>query len=277
MCSRAGGAWASLGDFSEIGRSILRSSILPKHLTREWLKPVSHSAQLFSSVGQPWEIARMNVPIEPGSNNTRVVDLYTKNGGLGGYNAWLFLSPDHEMGIAVLVASISGGEAGSPTLFAMSELALATWIPAAEAAAREAAAANYVGTFRSEDGLNSSLSLEVVPDYQGVRITQLIYNGTDILQFLSDVAGRAGGSLQYMSLQDDGRLAFRAIWQTRKVQYPPNAVLTRECNFKWSDVDTLVYGNVGLDEFIISVDSGSGKATGVEMPALRTSFSKRVE
>ncbi|KAK4946532.1 hypothetical protein LTR10_014384 [Elasticomyces elasticus] len=272
----AGGAWASVADFSELGRSILQSSILPKHLSREWLKPISHSEQLFSSVGRPWEIARMDVPVSSGSNNTRVVDLYTKSGGYGGYNSWLFLSPDHEIGIAVLVASISGGEAGSPTLFALSELALATWIPAAEAAAREAAAANYVGTFASEDGLNSSVSLEVVPDHQGMRISQLVYNGTDILELLSLVWGKAGGSLQYMSLQDDGRFAFRAIWQTPKGQYPASAVLTRECNFEWSDVDTITYGNIGLDDFIISVDT-NGKATGVEVPALRASSSKRIE
>ncbi|KIV81878.1 hypothetical protein PV11_04028 [Exophiala sideris] len=272
----AGGAWASLADFSELGRSILQSSILPKHLSREWLRPISHSEQLFSSIGRPWEIARMDVPVAPGSNNTRVVDLYTKSGGYGGYNSWLFLSPDHEIGIAVLVASISGGEAGSPTLFALSELALATWVPAAEAAAREAAAANYVGTFASEDGLNSSVSLEVVPDHRGMRISQLVYNGTDFLELLPLVLGKAGGNLQYMSLQDDGRFAFRAVWQTPKGQYPASAVLTRECNFKWSDVDTITYGNIGLDDFIISVDT-NGKATGVAVPALRASLSKRIE
>lgn len=274
---RAGGTWASLHDFAAIGRSILRSTILPPHITREWLKPNSHSNDAYSAVGKPWEIMGMNLPVEPDSNSTRVVYLYTKNGGIGGYNAEIILSPDHDIGFVVFVAALgdTSDGAGSPTLWALNELAIATWIPAVEAAARESAALNFAGTFVSQDGLNSSISLMEVPDYQGLRITKLIYNSTDFLEILSDAFGYAGMSIQYMNLRDDGLLAFRGIYQKQKNPSHGSGSLLRDCNMYWTEVDTIKYGKLGLDEFIVTVDQ-SGKATSIDMPMLRTSFSKRL-
>ena len=56
----------------------------------------------------------------------------------------------------------------------------------------------------------------------------------------------------------------------------PNGEFTDvlECNADL--VDYVKYGDKGLDEMIITVDK-NGKAIGVEMPALRTKFSKRVK
>jgi hypothetical protein len=56
---------------------------------------------------------------------------------------------------------------------------------ATEAAAREAAATNFVGTFTSDDGLNSSISFKLIPDRQGLRITQLVHNSTDMLDMFA--------------------------------------------------------------------------------------------
>ncbi|KIV95519.1 hypothetical protein PV10_03163 [Exophiala mesophila] len=281
----AGGAWASLRDFASLGRSMLNSTLLPAQVTRDWLKPNSHSSNLYSSVGKPWEILRMAVPVSPDSTTTRFVDLYTKSGGLGGYNAWLFLSPDHNIGIAALVASLTeadnaivASESGMPVLVSLAELALATWIPAAEAAARESAASNLVGSFKSEDGLNSSISLDLVPDHQGICITNLIYNGTDFLETLGSVFGYAAASLQYTNLHDkpSGQLSFRAVWQSLKHPISVTSVIHPECSLNWSDLDNLKYGDIGLDQVIITVKA-DGKAVGVEMPGLRTSFSQRVK
>ncbi|KIW68111.1 hypothetical protein PV04_04078 [Phialophora macrospora] len=272
----AGGAWASLHDLSQIGRSILQSSLLPRYITREWLKPNSHSNDPYSAAGKPWEIMGMDLSVEPGSNATRVVYLYTKNGGLGGYNAQLILSPDHDVGIAVFVTGFgpSGAGEGASTLWTINELATQTWIPAVEAAARESAAANLAGTFVSQDGLNSSIRLSIVPNYQGLRVTQLIYNDTDFLQVLATGLGYAGMSIQYMNARDDGQLAFRGIFQSQRQDGPSPGVFRRDCNAYWTEVDTIKYGNTGLDEVFITVDK-TGRATGVEMPFFRTSFSNR--
>jgi hypothetical protein len=271
--SSAGGAWVSLYDLSAIGRSILQSSLMPEHVSREWLKPVSLSNDAFSAVGKPFEIFGMNLPVDAGSQSTRVVYLYTKNGGLGGYNAELILDLDHSIGIAVLVADTDPANEGGSTIWALSEMATRTWVPAAEQAARGAAQSNLAGMYASQDGLNSSISLAIVPDYQGLRITRLVYNGTDFLQVMATQFGSLGGSLQYMNVQEEGRLAFRATWQSQRTSR--NNIFLRDCNAQWSVVDTSKYGGFGLDEFVIDVDR-NGRATGVEMPALKTRFSRRV-
>jgi hypothetical protein len=262
----------SLGDLSSVGRSVLRSSLLPPAITREWLKSTTLTSDSSLMVGMPWEIFRVDVPIALDSNRTRVVDIYSKNGALGGYSSWLFLSPDHEIGFAILVASPETEGNGGVALSLLSELAIATWIPAAEAAARESATTNIAGTYTAADGLNSSISLEVVSDYKGLRVAELTYNGTNILELL----GQDGASLQYMSLRDDSQLPFRAIFQN--LQPPPSSspqtALIRECNLAWGAIDGVKYGGFGLDEFIIHVDE-AGKATAVDAPALRTTFSRR--
>ena len=273
----AGGTWASLHDFSTIGRLILRSSLLPPHVTKEWLKPNSHSNDPYSAVGKPWEIFGVDVSVSPGSKNTHVVYLYTKNGGLGGYNAQLILSPDHDIGIAVYVAKLdpAGNDEGAPTLWTINEMAVQTWIPAVEAAMRESAAANFAGTFASQDGLNSSITLSMVPNYQVLRVSRLIYNGTDFLDVLKTQIGHAGMSIQYINLRDGNELAFRGVFQSEKTEGSSSMNFRRDCNAYWTEVDTVKYGGKGLDEFIITVDK-SGKAVAVEMPFFRTRFSERV-
>jgi hypothetical protein len=270
---RGGGQWSSLGDMATLGRAMLGSTLLPEYMTREWFKPNSHSNDAYSAVGKPWEIFGMELAVSPGSNNTRVLYTYTKNGGLPGYNAQIVLDPDHKIGFVVLVASFDPADEGASTLWSLTETAARTWIPASEAAARDAAGANYAGTFVSEDGLNSTISLALVPDYTGLRLTRLVYNGTDILQVLPAL-GYAGASAQYMNLRPDGQLAFRANLQT--VKTGAAKIFQRDCNAFWTGVDYVKYGDKGLDEMIITVDK-NGKAIGVEMPALRTKFSKRVK
>ena len=252
-----------------MGRSVLRSSLLPPAITREWLKSTSLTSDPSSAVGMPWEILRMDVPISPDSNKTRVVDVYSKNGGLGGYSSYIFLSPDHNIGLTVLVASPDVQPTGTVALAVLSKLALATWIPAAEAAAREATIANLAGTYAAANGANSTISLQVVPGYKGLRIDEFTYNGVSPFELL----GQDGATLQYMNLQDDGKLAFRSIPQSLR---PPSTEpapfgLFGECSFDWSAVDTFKYGGFGLDEFIVDVDE-TGKATAVHAPALRASF-----
>ncbi|KEF57061.1 uncharacterized protein A1O9_07251 [Exophiala aquamarina CBS 119918] len=271
--SAAGGQVMSLGDLSSLGRSVLRSSLLPPALTREWLKSTSLTSDPGYVVGMPWETLRMDVPISLGSNKTRVVDIYSKNGGLGGYSSWIFLSPDHDIGFTILVASPDVQASGTAALAALSNLALATWIPAAEAAARAAAIANLAGYYAVANGGNSSISLEVVPGYKGLQIAELTYKGTNVLELLAE----DGATLQYMNLNDDdGQLTFRAIPQyLRSPPVSPSKYgLLNECSTNWAAVDTFKYGGFGLDEFIIDID-GTGKATAVLAPALRTTFLRR--
>jgi hypothetical protein len=68
------------------------------------MKPRGHTSTLTYSVGAPWEISCMTIPVTAGSNRTRVTDLYAKGGGNPPYGAVLALSPEHGIGFSILVA-----------------------------------------------------------------------------------------------------------------------------------------------------------------------------
>ncbi|KPM42353.1 hypothetical protein AK830_g4180 [Neonectria ditissima] len=136
-----GGMFSTAADLTTLAQSILRSRILPDHTTRAWLKPLSHTSELQMSVGMPWEIRRLTLPISPKSKQTRVVDLYTKNGMLGAYSSLFVLSPDHDFGFVILLA---GESSGLDMLSLLPSLVTQTMIPAIEEAARRKAKSRFV-------------------------------------------------------------------------------------------------------------------------------------
>jgi CubicO group peptidase (beta-lactamase class C family) len=101
--SASGGIYSTTNDQSKLRIAILNSTLLPPEKTHEWLKPVTHTADLHFSLGRPWEILR-----HPQGADGRIVDLYTKAGDLSQYSAYLVLSPDHEYEFSVLMAKASG-------------------------------------------------------------------------------------------------------------------------------------------------------------------------
>ncbi|KAK4040945.1 beta-lactamase/transpeptidase-like protein [Parachaetomium inaequale] len=118
----AAGYYSSPNDLTKLGRSILRSALLPRATTRHWLKPVTHTTRAAFSLGRPWEIFRLAVPVSTSpslSSTTRVVDTYTKRGNIGGYQTLLALSPDHG------------------TYSSLKEKLDGVWLAAAEQAGRE--------------------------------------------------------------------------------------------------------------------------------------------
>lgn len=252
----------SLGDLSRMGRSILKSSLLPPAVSREWMKPVSHMDSLRSAVGRPWEIYRVDVPVSANTSTTRIVDLYTKNGGLGTYVSYLILSPDHGLGISILASE----DAPSLTPHALAEMMMARWVPAVEAAAREHAEEVYVGKYASVDGTNSSITIGLRPGRRMLALTSSVSNGTEQLPQLPS-ANPLLVDLQYMSLKVDNMVSFRLIRQAPGLATSESAVIVTGCG-AWSLVDSSRYGNIGLDEiwFHLSTD---GKATDASIPATR--------
>ncbi|KAL0940306.1 uncharacterized protein CTRU02_203069 [Colletotrichum truncatum] len=274
-----GGIYASPGDLSTIGRSILRSSLLSEAQTREWLKPVTFTASTHTAIGKAWEISRMEVPVTPGSDRTRLVDLYAKSGGISSYLTYLILSPDHRLGVTINIASKNafGGAASDPSFGTLTNLLLDKWIPAAEDASREAAGNNLAGTYISDDGTDSVIELALVPGRLGLAVQKLLYNGTDFLTNVGGTLGFQGADLQYVGLRDDKDVVFQAIFSSPLPKVPRRpSPLNPECSGVWSARGFFTYGNVMLDEVIISVDK-EDKGIAVELPALRTKFVKKVE
>lgn len=176
MCqSSSGGIYSNAADFRTLGLSILHSKLLSPATTRAWMKPRAHSASLTISIGAPWEIYRLALPVSQHSTRTRVSDLYTKGGGNSGYTAIFALSPDHQLGYSVMVAGAGALGDRWPLRAAAGQVLVA----AAEDAAWENAEANFAGTFSDEAG--SNLTLTVDKDLPGLGLKTLFIDGLDLL------------------------------------------------------------------------------------------------
>ncbi|KAK3983799.1 beta-lactamase-like protein sdnR [Cladorrhinum sp. PSN332] len=269
----AGAYYQSLSDLSALGRSILRSSILPAGTTRKWLQPTSHTSSLSVSVGRPWEIFREKTTTAEGSNKTRVVDLYTKSGGIQAYISHLALSPDHGIGISILSAAGegAGGQAG---FFFLQQLLYKTWLEAAESAGRSKAAENYGGVYSSGgEGDNSTVEFTLDDTGEpGLFLSKLVNNGTDMLASFGAAFGlpeetELGGWL-YPAGRDEGRVAFRAVFGAVGANFTGE-----ERCLSWGSVDQLRYGGHAVDLFVFDVDEG-GKAVGVRVEGLKKRFGR---
>ncbi|GAB1312351.1 hypothetical protein MFIFM68171_02561 [Madurella fahalii] len=256
----AGAYIQSVADLSRMGRSILNSSLLSTQATRKWLKPVSHTSSPFVSVGRPWEILRLRLPIAPSSNTTRLVDVYSKNGGIGQYLSLLGLSPDHNIGIALLAAGPSVG----PVYNTLQALLTTTWLVAGEHAAREQARVNFAGNYTLPD--NSSAEITILPNEPGLFLASLVSNGTNMFASVggtvgAELAAEIGAWLYPTTLTGGNRIAFRAVYGA--VGQPADQL----CG-SWSAIDGLRYGGYPADLFVFEVDE-DGRATAVEVPVLK--------
>ncbi|KAH6855461.1 beta-lactamase/transpeptidase-like protein [Chaetomium sp. MPI-CAGE-AT-0009] len=253
----AGAYVQSVADLSRMGRSILNSSLLSPQTTRKWLNPVSHTSSSSFSVGRPWEIYRLRVPVAPSSNNTRLVDVYTKNGGIGQYLSLLGLSPDHDMGISILAAGPSAGLVYD----AAQTLLSAIWIQAGEHTARELARVNFAGNYTFSD--NSTVEITLLPDEPGLFLSTLVSNGTDLFASVGGSLGQGATRawLYPTTLTDGNRAAFRAVYGA--VGQPAS-----DPCLSWGGVDGLRYGGYPADLLVFGLDE-DGRATTVEVPVLK--------
>lgn len=89
----SGGILSSVNDLNKLGLALANSTLLDPALTREWMKPHSHTASLTTSFGAPWEIVRY-VNAETG----KVTDIYTKLGDSGAYGGQVAIIPDYGCG-----------------------------------------------------------------------------------------------------------------------------------------------------------------------------------
>lgn len=262
---------------ASIGQSILNSTILKPALTREWLHPVAHTADLHVAVGMPWEIHRLLQPISPGSNNTRVVDLYTKNGILGGYSALFVLSPNHEFGFVLLLASPTTPAASAARSVAMSiigDLVTSSMASASEQAARAEAEINFAGRYAG-GGMNLNIALD--DGHPGLKLGNWTAGDKDVLELYTGVPGADLDARLYpMGLESNGMIAFRAVYEAaRAPSYTsqPGVVFSQGC-LPWGAVAGIQYGSVAFDDFVFEVDD-KGRATAITPRVARQTL-KRV-
>jgi hypothetical protein len=272
--NRYGGIFSTGADMRAVGRSILNSTILPPALTREWLHPVTHTADLHIAVGMPWEIHRLLLPISPGLNNTRVVDLYTKNGQLGSYTALFVLSPEHDFGFSLLLASPSAAPQAQARLAAISligDIVTSTMVSAFEQAAREQAILKFAGTYASS---NMTLAISANDGHPGLKISNWTMGDKDVLELYSG-SSSTDARLYPMDLEGDGKTAFRAVYEPPQDAHytaQPGIVFSRGC-LPWGDVAAYQYGNIAFDDFVFDVDE-NGEATAITPRVARQTLPK---
>ncbi|KAK5078910.1 hypothetical protein LTS08_003938 [Lithohypha guttulata] len=214
----SGGIYANGADLRTIGLSILHSQLLPPAATRRWMKPLGSVAALSESVGAPWEINRLALPVTSNSTRTRISDLYTKAGGQAGYGSIFALSPDHNIGFTINVAGATAGR----DRWVLRDLVGETFVVAAEHAAAEYAAQNYVGTFVDDSIDGTNLTVTVDDDKPGLGLASMFWNSTEVrtalvsLQPLPIPAENVTVRLYPTGLQDGTRRVFRAV-----VEYYP--------------------------------------------------------
>ncbi|KAI8633034.1 putative penicillin-binding protein [Xylariaceae sp. FL1651] len=267
-----GGVYSSSNDLAKFGRSILLHKQLSALDTRRWMKPKSHTASLYFSVGSPWEIWRTRGQVTSG----RVVDLYTKSGSVGQYNSHLILIPDYGVAISILAAGSSSGS----TISIMAEMVLQSLIPVLETRALNEACRSLCGTYESaQASLNSSITISA--DAEALYLRQWINRGVDVKSVAQAYAADTGSApiksfrLQATNLQDSlnvggvtkgvRRVAYRAIFDTTigntSIAVPPRVLDTN--SRQWDSVDSVMYGEVAFDDFVVHIDS-NGTAVMIE-------------
>ncbi|KAF4770571.1 hypothetical protein HAV15_013005 [Penicillium sp. str.  len=175
IAASTGSYYSNAADLRAAGLAILNSELLSPATTSQWMKPSSGTGSLVELVGAPWEISRLEIPVTPGSNRTRISDLYTKAGGNIDYTCIFALSPDHGIGYSILV----GGFTATPARWPLRNVVGETFIPAAEYAATENARRNLAGTFVDEASPDTNLTLSVDRGHPGLGLKSFWIKGNN--------------------------------------------------------------------------------------------------
>lgn len=238
----------------KLSRAVLNSTLLSPAMTRRWMKPATHTGSLTASVGAPWEI--YTIP------TSRAVDVYTKSGDLGSYSSMTALSPDHGVGFTILAA----GNDTSTVVETLTEAMMQILVPALDAAAKEEAVSRFTGTYADKKS-NSSITV-TTDDGPGLRVDDWVNDSVDMvatIQALADYTSTPSVRLYPTGLESSGKISFIALIQQLQRTSSSSQV---PCT-TWFQVDSQVYGNVGVDEFLFELD-GQGEAVALSPRALRT-------
>ncbi|KAK6385452.1 hypothetical protein LTR65_009146 [Meristemomyces frigidus] len=264
-----GGYYSSQADLIRMGQSILSATLLSPNLIKKWMKPVTFTSSATAAVGMPWEIFR--VP----NLTDHVFDLYTKSGDVFSYSTMFAIAPDYGVGFVILAA----GNHTTSTVEVLSDTVTATIFPALENAARAQSQEKFGGRYESKTaGLASNITLATNAGQPGLVVESWYSNGTDMLLTIAGIRKATHGvdvrlypsGLAQQTSATSQRLGFRAVFESRDTA-PDGGVFSSDCS-TWFVADQLMYGNVGLDEFVIEVEDG--KAVSVSPRALRATLEK---
>ncbi|KAI0403229.1 putative penicillin-binding protein [Xylaria palmicola] len=274
------GIYSSSDNLARLGRSILLHQQLSALDTRRWMKPTSHTSSPFFSVGSPWEIWRTRSQITSG----RLVDLYTKSGSVGQYDSQLILLPDYGVSLSILAA---GSSTGSVITIA-TEMVLQSLVPMLESVTIDEACRKLCGTYASsQPNVNSSVT--IAADAAGLYLDRWVNRGVDLKAVAQAYALQTGSPpiryarLQVTNLEESSavgrdargvrRVAYRVIFDTTSDDMAgPPRILDPQAH-QWSATDAIMYGEIGVDDFVVHVDA-EGTAVMIEPRVVRDTLQR---
>jgi hypothetical protein len=243
-----GGIYSSMNDLTQIGRSMLGSTLLNSNTTRAWLKPTSYTSDLRSALGRPWEIYRVDTKSSRG-----VIDIFAKGGDFGLYHSKFALVPDYNIGIVAFVG-------GSGEKDWLNDQIIDIIFPALEEAAREQADVAYAGTYSAAtNGTEHKLKLSTEAGKPGLGLEKWTRNGSDILAALSQLANTPLTTDNFRILPTNiGRdienggseVSWRALTSTSE----PNEIRSvfDACG-SWFAPESTAYGQHTIDQMLFSL------------------------
>lgn len=261
-CPSTGGLYSSPNDLSAFLRGLLNFDILSNPRTLSWLKPQAFTSSPLSSVGAPWEIYRPTslLPAD------RPLDVYAKSGGLPGYNAFIALVPEYDIGISVNVA----GAEGYGVARALLSATLESLIPRLDAIARQQATAKYAGTYTSGSGNTTSSLVLTVDDGPGLKVEEWTMMGGSVLSILAQIKESADGvDVRAYPIGKGGRwLLFidRVSPETEAL-----GIFAGMCD-SWFTLDQLRFVGLPTDEIDFVIEDG--EVVKAVVPGLRQELTK---
>lgn len=223
----------------------------------------------------PFEILRTT----KGTPDQRPIDIITKGGALTGYFSTIALLPEFGLGVTVLVAGDTAAQ------FDLRERVLAALIPAVDTLLRGEVSRSYCGLYAGWDDKDSILRLEVDDHGPGLKITEWKSNGVDFLAVYgrlkhmpSDLT-RWEAHLLPTGVMSQGEDSEDGNWDVWRFTAVPKKIDSQEKklfeDYCMTDVDTLMYSGVSIEEVIIAKGpGGNGRrfAEVVKLSGLRTSL-----
>jgi hypothetical protein len=267
--------YSSAADITKLGRGILSSQLIPKSMTRRWIKPVTFTSDPAAGLATPWGIRKIQLLGQP----YRWTYGYQKAGRIGDYASLQILLPDYDIGFTVLMA----GDIPGNFNFDCADYIGTTLLPAFENAAKREAGELFNGQyFASTGSVNSSMSI-VTDDQPGLGVASWYSNGTDmnyisVLLQLSTSGPVTPRVRLYPTLLEtikaDGSkvVSYKAVFEDKNSPSREGRMFSTDCA-TWLTVTSQVYGSRPLDEFVFNIDK-QGRVTSVEPIALRLPLSK---
>lgn len=261
---------SSINDMRKIGRAMLASTQLDEATTRRWMQPYGFVADphFAAAVGAPWEIYRA-----PAGNGSTYEMMMTKAGDVGKYSANVILLPDWGLGISVLAA----GEKTSTNVRTLSDILVETFLPAVRAAAKEEARVAYAGTYVGEEA-KANFTIVVDDESTGLAVTEWFFGDEDVLMLMGKIHGENTTvrlyptGLETTTTKNNGASTVTSAWRGVYEVLPEevrDGVFVNGCS-SWYTMASMIYGGVGLDEFLFAVENGMAtglkpRVLGVEM------------